>query len=169
MIIRVTFEDNDFTELLELFFKKFWLNINISSIDGFPKEDENFMDFTTLKDLLEEASAILDGNYKEKGIVKKSEEDKKNEAIRLFEMQEERKFHSCLQQIKLNEFDKVFCIKFLISKIELFLKFKCIENKEMYDYLSKNIKIDIVNSVEDKDENGEVVYYFVNTDKTITF
>lgn len=166
MIIRATFEDNDFTELLELFFENFWLNI--SGIDGFSRDDEKLIDFTTLKDLLEEACDILDGNYKSKGIMDKPETEKYR-VIQNFDVQEERRFYSCLQKITFNEFDKVFCIKFLIAKIKLFLESKYTDNKEMYKYLSKNIKIDIVNSVEDKDENGEVVYYFVNVDKTITF
>lgn len=128
MIIRTTFNDNDFTQKLENYWNGFWFHnyylainiINTETVEGLKEYRDRKIE---AEDLLEKIF------YHEKEVTEKELEIFKN-IIK----------ESILAYLKLSS---------------------------DYEYLKDRIEISIKKSIEDLDENGEVVYYFLKHKKYI--
>lgn len=121
MIIRMTLNDNDFGELMEMFVKGFPNRItalpkNIETLDG--KEQ-----FEIIKEI-RKIDKLLNPN-----ITENYTKEEKDLIIK-----------------KINESFKIF----VENHCDLF----------SYEYLKDNFKVEIIDSMEDKWENGEVWYWF---------
>ena len=125
MIIKATFNDNDFTHLLEGFFKNFW----------------KYIFLLTEKDLNDlHKSLIANDKYHEfEKLYKKTGENSKS----------------------LSDEDKEQVLNYIKANI---LEYINKNSKENYEYLEKNLEISFVKSVQDKWQNGEVIYFFTMAD-----
>ena len=124
MIIRATFNDNDFTDSLERFFDN--IAARLMALADKKREDarERYDEFLRLENLVF-AEEIL--------------EESRDEVVSVIR-----------------------------DAILLFLKERRGIGDDMLSYLKDNLEVSIIGSVEDKWENGEVVYWFRNADKWIT-
>ena len=112
MIIKMTFNDNDFTDILYSFAKKMFINLT------------NGVKMTDSRETYEKFNKLLNPNISE----------------------------------KLSEEEKKTVIKRCKEQIEEFIIF-CTEKESEVVYLKQILKVEIIDSVEDKWENGEVVYW----------
>lgn len=117
MILRVTFNDNDYIQELESYFRKFLVNFTNLLDEYRDREDEQ-----SIKHYVDTSVKIDDCL---KYITYSNKEDK--------------------------ELENTFLV-LLRNSINIF-----VDNNT---YLKTNLDISIVKSVSDKDENGEVIYYF---------
>lgn len=126
MIIKTTFGDNDYTQILEEYWDNFWFK-----------------------------------NYY--NIVKDIEDPKKYKDIRI-DMEE------LLEKVFYNE-DTVTVKE--MQRFENYIKESILLyikefHSDKYDYLKEQLFVNIRLSIRDKNENGEVVYYFLKQKKYIT-
>lgn len=128
MIIRTTFNDNDFTHILEDYWNGFWFRNYYLPIDKINTDTEK------------EAKEYV---------------EKHKEAEELLE---KAFYHE--EQLTMEELQR---FSYLIKEsILCFIKLK-----EDYEYLKENLHINIRLSITDKDQNGEVLYYFLKHKKYI--
>lgn len=126
MIIKTTFNDNDYTQILERYWDKFFFVNYYCYINDIEDVKEYRNRRISAEDLLEKAF------FNEDKMVVKEVQEFEN-IIK----------ESILAYIKKNEPDK-------------------------YDYLKDQLYVNIRLSIRDKDENGEVVYYFLRQKRYIT-
>ena len=126
MIIKTTFNDNDFTNILEKYWDRFMF-------DNYYKAVEDIEDLRLYRDLKIDMEELLQkAVYKEADLTAK----------------EESQFEDYIKQ-----------------SILAFIKKRYPSN---LDYLKDQLYVNIRLTVKDKDENGEVVYYFLKHQKYIT-
>lgn len=126
MIIKTTFNDNDFTNILEKYWDRFMF-------DNYYKAVEDIEDLRLYRDLKIDMEELLQkAVYKEADLTAK----------------EESQFEDYIKQ-----------------SILAFVKKRYPSN---LDYLKDQLYVNIRLTVKDKDENGEVVYYFLKHQKYIT-
>lgn len=126
MIIKTTFNDNDFTNILENYWDRFMF-------DNYYKAVEDIQDLGLYKELRIEMEELL-----KKAIYNEADLTAK----------EESQFEDYIKQ-----------------SILAFVKKRYPSN---LDYLKDQLYVNIRLTVKDKDENGEVVYYFLKHQKYIT-
>ena len=126
MIIKTTFNDNDFTNILEKYWDRFMF-------DNYYKAVEDIEDLRLYRDLRIDMEELL-----KKAIYNETDLTAK----------EESQFEDYIKQ-----------------SILAFVKKEYPSN---LDYLKDQLYINIRLTVKDKDENGEVVYYFLKHQKYIT-
>lgn len=131
MIIKATFNDNDFTQVLEQFFEQ---PLFLGMLYCLNKWKDNTND-EILKKYLDTHTEIE--NY-------------------LHIIQDEKQF---------TEIKRFRFIIILRDSIKDWLKDNYAED---YEYLSKELHIEMVSTITDRWQNGEVVYYFPTADKFIT-
>ena len=139
MIIQASFYDNDFTQILEEFFDKFWSNIFLLT--------EKHRDDIHLSLLDNERYHEFEKLYKKTGENFKtlSKEDKQH----------------ILDYIKENILEYV-------NKVNSTAKEGYKMNPNTLKYLEKNLELKFMNSIKDEWKNGEFIYYFTGADKFIT-
>lgn len=135
MIIKYTFKDNDYTQIIEKHLEEYgpYLGMLYSTID----------DYIEFKDNVTKYDEMSNNDPKRKE----------------------------LKQKLINIIKQVF--KNYINSIKPNSKWQTdgINAEDLNDskqYIFENIKIDIVNSISDKWQNGEVVYYFTSNQKYLT-
>lgn len=128
MIIRTTFNDNDFTHILEDYWNGFWFRNYYLPIDKINTDTEK------------EAKEYV---------------EKHKEAEELLE---KAFYHE--ERLTMEELQR---FSYLIKESILYF----IKLKEDYEYLKENLHINIRLSITDKDQNGEVLYYFLKHKKYI--
>ena len=138
MIIRATFNDNDFIEILENFFNLFVVNIHSRSIEYRNKS------LNTISDC-----------YGDKASKFCKMSDEETSVLQL------------TQKSKLNDEEKKNCEKLLTDSILAFIRISSL-TKENYEYLEKELSVKLVDSIKDTFENGEVCYYISQADTCIT-
>lgn len=126
MIIKTTFNDNDFTDILEKYWDRFMF-------DNYYKAVEDIEDLRLYRDLRIDMEELL-----KKAIYNEADLTAK----------EESQFEDYIKQ-----------------SILAFVKKRYPSN---LDYLKDQLYVNIRLTVKDKDENGEVVYYFLKHQKYIT-
>lgn len=112
MIIKLTFNDNDFTDILYSFAKNMFINLTCGIKSSYSREE------------YEKFNKLLNPNICEQ----LTEEDKKTIIKR------------CKEQIE----------EFIVH---------CTEKESEVVYLKQTLKVEIIETLEDKWENGEVVYW----------
>lgn len=132
MIIRTTFNDNDFTHLLEEYWDGFWYKNYYCILDKYEKSDD-YEDLKKHKEIYIEFHDLLDKAFFEENKMTVEE---------------------------LKRFERV-----ITESIFAFIESK---RSDSIDYLKKMFSVKIRFRIEDKWENGEVVYYFLNHKKMIT-
>ena len=147
MIIRTTFNDNDFTQVLESYWSNFWfknyyravdkLDVNITDYDK--ATDEEWKQLRKWKDAKIEAEDLLQRAFYDGDMV---HDDKR------------------LTQKELDRFEKIIRDSILAYVEDI--------HKEDYDYLSRSLSVSIRKTLKDTWENGEVVYYLLMHKKYIT-
>lgn len=126
MIIRATFNDNDFTQILEEFFKYFkFKNYNLYYKDC--------VDLKEYKDRVIESEDLLEK------IIYNAD--------------------------KMTKTDKQRFIYIVTESIKVYIKTYYMSD---YTYLVDKLKVTLRKQVDDNNENGEVVYHFINKDIYIT-
>lgn len=128
MIIRTTFNDNDFTHILEDYWNGFWFRNYYLPIDKINTDTEK------------EAKEYIEKHNKAEELLEKAFY-KENE----MNMKELKEFSDLIKESILD-----------------FIKLK-----EDYEYLKKKLTINIRLSIIDKDQNQEVLYYFLRQKKYI--
>lgn len=126
MIIKTTFNDNDFTDILEKYWDRFMF-------DNYYNAVEDIEDLRLYRDLRIDMEELL-----KKAIYNEADLTAK----------EESQFEDYIKQ-----------------SILAFVKKRYPSN---LDYLKDQLYVNIRLTVKDKDENGEVVYYFLKHQKYIT-
>lgn len=131
MIIRTTFNDNDYTDYLEEYWNDFMFKNYYAEVDLYKHKDD-YDSLLKYRNLYIEYHDLLDKIILDKKDI--TEEDLKH-------------------------------FKDLIKRsIIAFIKYECLDSIK---YLEDNLKIDIVNKVDDTWENREVIYYFLETKQMI--
>lgn len=140
MIIRFTMNDNDYTQLIELFLSK-PLTYRVSEYIDDLKNDLNIKKIGEAK------------YYK----------DWKNLQIKIDE------FKKLITKCSENKISGNERAEFLKILKESFLYFAGkIKNDYNYSYIKKRIKINLKRRISDEWQNYEVVYYFISNEKYIT-
>lgn len=143
MIIKYTFNDNDFTQVIEKYLEEFgpFYAFNYNMYNGL---DE-------FKKLLSQYDDYMDKYSEDKGLTKEEFNKLKNKLLIILKDN----FTNYINNIRINSnwhTDGLNAIDLQNSK----------------NYILKNIKIKIVKSIPDQWENGEVVYYITSNQKYIT-
>lgn len=126
MIIRTTFNDNDYTDYLEEYWNDFMFKNYYAEVDLYKHKDD-YDSLLKYRNLYIEYHDLLDKIILDKKDI--TEEDLKH-------------------------------FKDLIKRsIIAFIKYECLDSIK---YLEDNLKIDIVNKVDDTWENREVILFFRN-------
>lgn len=128
MIIRTSFNDNDFINILEDYWNGFWFRNYYIPIDTINTDtDEGAREYVEKH---KEAEELLEkAFYHEEQLT----------------MEELQRFSDLIKE-------SILCF---------------IKLKEDYEYLKENLHINIRLSITDKDQNGEVLYYFLKHKKYI--
>lgn len=143
MIIKYTFNDNDFTQVIEKYLEEFgpFYAFNYNMYNGL---DE-------FKKLLSQYDDYMDKYSEDKELTKEEFNKLKNKLLIILKDN----FTNYINNIRINSnwhTDGLDAIDLQNSK----------------NYILKNIKIKIVKSIPDQWENGEVVYYITSNQKYIT-
>lgn len=143
MIIKYTFNDNDFTQVIEKYLEEFgpFYAFNYNMYNGL---DE-------FKKLLSQYDDYMDKYSEDKELTKEEFNKLKNKLLIILKDN----FTNYINNIRINSnwhTDGLDAIDLQNSK----------------NYILKNIKISIVKSIPDQWENGEVVYYITSNQKYIT-
>lgn len=135
MIIKYTFKDNDYTQIIEKHLEEYGPY------------------FAMLYDTIREHREFIDSvrKYNEMSITNPEKKELKQKLIRIIKQA----FKNYINSIQPN------------SKWQTD-GFNAEELNKSKQYIFENIKIDIVNSISDKWQNGEVVYYFTSNQKYLT-
>lgn len=140
MIIRFTMNDNDYTQLLELFLNKS-LICRIYSYTDYLKQN---------LDIKKIGEAKYYKEWKEITLVRDN-------------------FEKLMVKCRDNEIDKDEKKQFLRILKDIFLYFTKTVGKDYdYNYIKRNIRIQLKNQISDEWQNGEVIYYFISNEKYIT-
>lgn len=143
MIIKYTFNDNDFTQVIEKYLEEFgpFYAFNYNMYNGL---DE-------FKKLLNQYDDYMDKYSEDKELTKEEFNKLKNKLLIILKDN----FTNYINNIRINSnwhTDGLDAIDLQNSK----------------NYILKNIKISIVKSIPDQWENGEVVYFITSNQKYIT-
>lgn len=143
MIIKYTFNDNDYTQVIEKYLEEFgpFYSFNYS----------NYKELDEFKKLLRQYDDYMDKYNEDKELTK----------------EEFKKVKLELHDILLSNF--VEYIRKIKSNSSWHTEGMNAEDlQESKEYIFRNIKIYIVKSIPDQWENGEVVYYITSNQKYIT-
>lgn len=143
MIIKYTFNDNDFTQVIEKYLEEFgpFYAFNYNMYNGL---DE-------FKKLLSQYDDYMDKYSEDKGLTKEEFNKLKNKLLIILKDN----FTNYINNIRINS-------NWHTDGLD------AIDLQEAKEYILKNIKIKIVKSIPDQWENGEVVYYITSNQKYIT-
>jgi hypothetical protein len=124
MIIETTFNDNDFTHILDEYWSRF-----------------RFVNYYYGLDRIEDPAVYRDARIDMESLIEKA---------------------------VYNDLDQEESKRFLLYIKTSILEFIKDNYRDDYIYLSDNFKVAIKKSVEDKNYNGEIVYYFLTNNVYIT-
>lgn len=144
MIIKYTFNDNDFTQVIEKYLEEFgpFYAFNYNMYNGL---DE-------FKKLLNQYDDYMDKYSEDKELTKEEFNKLKNKLLIILKDN----FTNYINNIRINS-------NWHTDGLD------AIDLQEDKDYILKNIKISIVKSIPDQWENGEVVYFITSNQKYIVF
>ena len=125
MIIRATFNDNDYTSILEKYFTRFRF------------QNYNYY-YNKCTDTREYVRKSIESEDLLKKIIYKTSDMTKQD---------------------LDTFNNI-----ISTSIKKYIE---LNYSDSYEYLSDKLQVAIIDNCTDEDENGEIVYYFINKDKYI--
>lgn len=173
MIIKMTCEDNDFSDYIVSFLRHLFINLTLdmeAQIDQYKVWIDNpnvYLDsqlayFQTIEDSKERLQAIKNSKS-----IEDIKEARRDLAIKRFETKD--RINQILNpnySYKLVNNDKEFLVERVTKSFEAWLNANLTEEEyyapkqKRIDYIMKNLKITILSKFEDRWENGESVYWF---------
>lgn len=143
MIIRTTFNDNDYTHLLEKYWDRFLFDNCYSALEELRNKDDD-----------ESVNLWVTKHKKIESLIEKSiYHDDKMTSSDISE------FENLIKESIIAYVDKIY----LGSDV-----YNADEYLNILEHFEESINVNIKKQIEDKDENGEVVYYLTKSQKYIT-
>lgn len=143
MIIRTTFNDNDYTMLLENYWDRFLFDNCYSALENLEGKNDN-----------KNIKLWVSKHKKIENLINKSIYNEKE-----MTSDEIKEFEDLIKESIISYIDKRYLGSDMYNAEEYF---------NMLNYLEESLRVDFKEEIKDQCENGEVVYYFLRLQKYLT-